>query len=226
MKILLAEDDVSVASMMLKGLNEKGYQVSIAPDGHTALSMAMDHNFRLLILDVMLPGMNGLEVCRQLRKNKIGLPVLMLTALGTTENIVSGLDSGADDYLVKPFRFAELEARIRTLLRRTTTTTEHSSDKLSFHGLELDLQAKTVSRDAQPIQLTATEFRLLECFLRGPNKVFSRMELLENVWGVDFNMATNVVDVYVNYLRKKVDKDFDTKLIHTVVGMGYVMKLG
>lgn len=226
MKILLAEDDVSVASMMLKGLNEKGYEVSIAPDGNTALAMALDHNFRLLILDVMLPGMNGLEVCRQLRKNNVGMPVLMLTALGTTENIVSGLDSGADDYLVKPFRFAELEARIRTLLRRASASPDQSSDKLSFGGVELDLKAKTVQRNGQSIQLTATEFRLLECFLKGPNKVFSRMELLETVWGVDFNMATNVVDVYVNYLRKKIDKDFDTKLIHTVVGMGYVMKLG
>lgn len=225
MKLLLAEDDVSLASMMHRGLSEKGYEVTVAQDGHTALSMALDHHFRLMILDVMLPGINGLEVCRQLRKNKAALPVLMLTALGTTENIVSGLDSGADDYLVKPFRFAELEARIRSLLRRGTGG-EMVNDRLVFGGLEMDLDAKTVKRDGTPINLTATEFRLLECFMNTPNRVLSRVELLEKVWGVDFNMATNVVDVYVNYLRKKVDKDFDNKLIHTVVGMGYVLKTG
>lgn len=223
MKILLAEDEAAVATMMHKGLSEKGYEVSVAQDGHTALTMAMEHSFRLLILDVMLPGINGLEVCRQLRKNKIALPVLMLTALGTTENIVAGLDSGADDYLVKPFRFAELEARIRSLLRRGGHE-EAGNEKLLLDNLEMDVDAKTVKRDGADINLTATEFRLLECFLRSQNKVLSRVELLEKVWGIDFNMATNVVDVYVNYLRKKIDKDFDKKLIHTVVGMGYIMK--
>ncbi len=223
MKILLAEDDVSVAAMMHRGLSEKGYEVSVAQDGNMALSMAMEYDFRLMILDLMLPGINGLEVCRQLRKNRMGLPVLMLTALGTTENIVSGLDSGADDYLVKPFRFAELEARIRSLLRRGGYS-EVTADQLFFGGVIMDLDGKTVKRDGASIPLTATEFRLLECFLRSPNKVLSRVDLLEKVWGIDFNMATNVVDVYVNYLRKKIDKDFNKKLIHTVVGMGYVMK--
>jgi len=225
MKILLAEDEASVAAMMHKGLSEKGYEVSVAQDGHTALAMALEYNFRLIILDIMMPGINGLEICRQLRKNKINLPVLMLTALGTTENIVAGLDSGADDYLVKPFRFAELEARIRSLIRRGVYD-EELTEKLVLDGLEMDIDAKTVKRDGNDIALTATEFRLLECFMRSQNKVLSRVELLEKVWGVDFNMATNVVDVYVNYLRKKVDKDFDKKLIHTVVGMGYVMKEG
>ncbi|WP_153797811.1 response regulator transcription factor [Foetidibacter luteolus] len=225
MKILLAEDEPAVAGMMHKGLSEKGYEVSVAQDGHTALAMAMEHPFRLMILDIMLPGINGLEVCRQLRKNKVPVPVLMLTALGTTENIVAGLDSGADDYLTKPFRFAELEARIRSLLRRGLYG-EELTEKLTINGLEMDIDAKTVKREGQEISLTATEFRLLECFMRSQNKVLSRVELLEKVWGVDFNMATNVVDVYVNYLRKKVDKDFDSKLIHTVVGMGYVMREG
>ena len=223
MKILLAEDEASVAAMMHKGLTEKGYEVTVAPDGPTALSLALDYDFRLLILDIMLPGMGGLDVCRQIRKKNIQLPVLMLTALGTTENIVTGLDSGADDYMVKPFRFAELEARVRSLIRRVAPVTPHTN-KLVTGDLVLDPDAKTVHRADQPIQLTATEFRLLECLMRNRNKVLSRMELLEKVWGVDFNMATNVVDVYVNYLRKKVDRDYSIKLIHTVVGMGYIIK--
>lgn len=225
MKILLAEDDVSLASIIHKGLGEKGYQVSVAQDGHTALSMAMEHEFRLMILDIMLPGINGVDVCRQLRKNQVSLPIIMLTALGTTENIVSGLDSGADDYLVKPFRFAELEARIRSVIRRGDTHNT-PSNLLTFGDIEMNIDAKTVKRNGNLISLTATEYRLLKCFMSSPNKVLSRMELLERVWGVDFNMATNVVDVYVNYLRKKIDKDFGDKLIHTVVGMGYVLKLG
>ncbi|MBC8033267.1 MAG: response regulator transcription factor [Chitinophagaceae bacterium] len=223
MKILIAEDEVALASVMSKGLSEKGYEVSIAPDGQTALSMALQYDFRLMILDVMLPVINGLEVCRQLRKKKAVLPVLMLTALGSTENIVSGLDSGADDYLVKPFKFVELEARIRSLLRRGVYD-ENVIDKIHFGPVEMNLASKTVYRSGKLISLTSTEFRLLECLLRNQKKVLSRMELLEKVWGVDFNMATNVVDVYVNYLRKKIDKDFEIKLIHTVVGMGYVLK--
>ena len=225
MKILLVEDEAPLAGMMHKGLTEKGYDVSVAADGNSALKMMMDNEFNLFILDIMLPGLNGLELCRQLRKNKINGPVLMLTALGTTENIVAGLDSGADDYLVKPFRFAELEARIRSLLRRTQLK-EDITERLLAEDLEMNIDAKTVRRGDVSITLTATEFRLLECLLRSRNKVLTRLELLEKVWGVDFNMATNVVDVYVNYLRKKIDKDFSNKLIHTVVGMGYMLKAG
>ena len=147
----------------------------------------------------------------------------MLTALGTTENIVTGLDSGADDYLVKPFKLAELEARIRTQLRRGNTAGT-LEDVLTLNNLEMNLSAKSVTRNDQSIQLTATEFRLLEYLLRNKKRVVNRLEMLEHVWGIDFNMGTNVVDVYVNYLRKKIDKDFEPKLIHTVVGMGYVMK--
>ena len=148
----------------------------------------------------------------------------MLTALGTTENIVTGLDSGADDYLVKPFKLAELEARIRTLLRRGTSVIGEALNTLQLSNLEMNLGAKTVVRDGQPVQLTATEFRLLEFLLRNKKRVISRLEILEHVWSIDFNMGTNVVDVYVNYLRKKIDKDFEPKLIHTIIGMGYVMK--
>lgn len=223
MKILVVEDEAHVASMMHKGLTERGYNVTVASDGNIALKMASENEFSLYILDIMLPGINGLELCKQFRKNKVNGPILMLTALGTTENIVAGLDSGADDYLVKPFRFAELEARLRSLLRRTRHV-DDVSEKLVIDDLEMDVDGKSVKRGDIAISLTATEFRLLECLMRTKNKVLTRLELLEKVWGVEFNMATNVVDVYVNYLRKKVDKDFDNKLIHTVVGMGYMMK--
>lgn len=222
MKILLAEDEASVAAMMHKGLTEKGYKVTVAPDGNLALNMAINSEYDLVIIDVMLPGINGIELCRQLRKNDVLAPVLMVTALGTTENIVTGLDSGADDYMVKPFRLAELEARIRSLLRRSNNAT--TTERVTIADLVVDFDAKIVMRSGKEIVLTATEFRLLECLLRSRNRVLSRAELLEKVWGVDFNMATNVVDVYVNYLRKKVDKDYNNKLIHTVVGMGYMMK--
>ncbi|MFL9481823.1 response regulator transcription factor [Chitinophagaceae bacterium LWZ2-11] len=225
MKILLVEDEASLATMMHKGLTEKGYNVTVVADGNIAFKMAMENEFSLFILDIMLPGLDGLGLCRQLRKNKINAPVLILTALGTTENIVAGLDSGADDYLLKPFRFAELEARLRSLLRRTKLAEDLDlPEKLAIDDLEMNMDAKTVKRGAVVINLTATEFRLLECLIRNKNKVLSRLELLEKVWGVGFNMATNVVDVYVNYLRKKIDKDFDVKLIHTVVGMGYTIK--
>jgi DNA-binding response OmpR family regulator len=224
MKILLVEDEPSVASMMLKGLTEKGYSVSVAPDGNLALQMALDGQYQLFIIDVMLPGMNGIELCRTLRQKGMETPVLMLTALGTTENIVAGLDSGADDYVVKPFRFAELEARIRSLLRRSMPDLTTPAEMLVAGDLEMNLDAKSVQRSGRDITLTATEYRLLECLLRNQNRVLSRVELLEKVWGVDFNMGTNVVDVYINYLRKKIDKDFDTKLLQTVVGMGYMIK--
>lgn len=222
-KILLVEDEAGVASFVRRGLTESGYEVSVAMDGPTGLDLAMNNDFDLILLDIMLPGINGIELCRQMRVQKKNTPIIMLTALGTTENIVTGLDSGADDYLVKPFKFAELEARIRTLIRRSQLAPD-APDVMQLNDLEMDLSAKTVTRNGQFIQLTATEFRLLEFLLRNKKRVVSRLEMLEHVWGIDFNMGTNVVDVYVNYLRKKIDKDFEPKLIHTMVGMGYVMK--
>jgi two-component system, OmpR family, copper resistance phosphate regulon response regulator CusR len=222
MNILLVEDEANIASMVCKGLTEDGYTVSVAPDGNIGLQMSAAHPYDLYIIDIMLPGINGLELCRQIRKTKNNHPILMLTALGTTENIVTGFEYGADDYMVKPFKFAELRARIRALIRRSTGHTEEN--KLRIASLELDLDAKRVKREDNEIILTSTEYRLLEYLLKNQGKVVSRMDLLENVWGVDFNMATNVVDVYVNYLRKKIDKDYEPKLIHTVIGMGYIMK--
>lgn len=223
MRILLVEDEPAIASVITKGLGEAGYEVSVAPDGNTGFQMAVNHNYDLYILDIMLPGLNGLELCRMLRKAKDQRPVLLLTALGTTENIVTGFETGADDYLVKPFKMAELLARIKALQRRSTNNFK-DENKIRLADLELDLDARTVRRADSELILTSTEYRMLEYLMRNQRKIVSRMDLLENVWGVEFNMATNVVDVYVNYLRKKVDKDHDTKLIHTVIGMGYILK--
>ncbi|GGH79022.1 DNA-binding response OmpR family regulator [Filimonas zeae] len=223
LKVLLVEDEVNVASFIQRGLSEAGYEVTVAMDGDTGYSLASAHEFAIILLDVMLPGINGLEVCRRLRQANNNTPVLMLTALGSTENVVTGLDSGADDYLVKPFKFAELQARIRSLTRRNFSAME-KPDMLSMADLVVNTTAKTVQRGGKPIALTATEYRLLEYMLKNQRKVLSRMEILEHVWGIDFNMGTNVVDVYVNYLRKKLDKGGSLPLIHTVIGMGYIMK--
>jgi two-component system, OmpR family, copper resistance phosphate regulon response regulator CusR len=223
MNILLVEDEPAVATMLNKGLTEEGYSVTIAPDGKIGLQMATDHPFNIIILDVMLPGLNGIELCKQLRLQKNHTPVLMLTALGTTENVVTGLDAGADDYIAKPFKFRELSARLRSLSRRGGQPAE-AVEVLRLGDLEMNLSAKTVQRGGQDITLTSTEYRLLEYLLRNKGRVVSRLDMLENVWGIDFNMGTNVVDVYVNYLRKKIDKPGPVKLIQTVIGMGYVMK--
>jgi len=228
-KLLLIEDESHVVSFIRKGLTEEGYEVSVALDGTTGLKIFESGGFDLLILDIMLPDMNGLEVCRAIRKRDKHTPILFLTALGTAENVAVGLDSGADDYLVKPFKFIELLARIRTLLRRTHLSLEPGPEPLPDHlfragDLELDDDAKSVRRERKEISLTSTEYRLLRFLMRNKNKVVSRMEILEDVWGVDFDMGTNVVDVYVNYLRKKMDNGFEEKLIHTVIGMGYALR--
>jgi DNA-binding response OmpR family regulator len=224
MKILLVEDEAVIAGMLNKGLKEAGYEVTIAPDGLIGHEMAVKNQFDVMILDIMLPGMNGMQLCKQLRRQQIDTPILMLTALGTTENIVAGLDSGADDYLVKPFQFAELEARLRTLVRRKSPGSNTPADLLQIGTLTLNTNTRSASLDGGPVSLTATEYRLLEFMLLNRGRVLSRMELLENVWGIDFNMSTNVVDVYVNYLRKKIDTNPAQKLIHTMIGMGYILK--
>lgn len=227
-KILLVEDETNVASFINRGLGEEGHEVSLAFTGEEGLRMATEHTFDLLILDIMLPGLTGLEICRSVRRQNNRTPILFLTALGTTENLVNGLDSGADDYLVKPFKFAELLARIRSLLRRSEAayTAFERADTLRFSDMELDDYRKTVKRADAPVSLTATEYRLLQYFMQNPRRVLSRMDILEHVWGLDFDLGTNVVDVYVNYLRKKIDKNHPVKLIHTVIGMGYVLKEG
>lgn len=224
MKILIVEDEAALASMLNKGLKEAGNEVTVAPDGLIGHEMAIKNQFDVIILDIMLPGLNGMQLCKQLRRQQIDTPILMLTALGTTENIVAGLDSGADDYLVKPFQFAELEARIRTLVRRKTPGNNGQTDLLQIGNLTLNTQTRAATLNSEPVNLTATEYRLLEFMLLNRGRVLTRMELLENVWGIDFNMSTNVVDVYVNYLRKKIDTNPSQKLIHTMIGMGYILK--
>lgn len=224
LNVLLVEDEISVGNLINKGLSEMGYKISLAPDGDVGYEMATKNEFDIMILDIMLPGMNGLELCKRLRNNKIDTPILMLTALSSTENIVTGLDSGADDYLTKPFKFAELEARIRSLARRKNQLQSEDSNVLRVADLELNPDSKMVLRNGKRISLTSTEFRLLEFLMKNKGKVLSRMTILENVWGIDFNISTNVVDVYINYVRKKIENSFDRKLLHTVVGMGYVIK--
>jgi len=224
LRILLIEDEPGLVSVIIRGLTDAGMQVSVAGDGQIGYEMAAKHEFDLIILDIMLPGMNGIQVCRALRNAGNNIPVIMLTALSSTENIITGLDSGADDYLVKPFKFAELEARIRSLVRRSKSIAS-TRNSVNIEGLEVDLLSKTVSRNGNPINLTATEYRLLEFFIKNQNIVLSRIQILEQVWDIDFNLGTNVVDVYINYLRKKIDHGYQTKLIHTIFGMGYIFKV-
>jgi DNA-binding response OmpR family regulator len=224
-KVLLVEDEPSVASFIQRSLIEEGCEISVAPDGMLGLAMAKEHFFDVIILDVMLPGMNGLQVCKQLRSAGLDTPVLMLTALGSTENVVTGLDSGADDYMVKPFKLAELTARLRSLVRRKQNIeTPEKTKQLGIADLVLNSDEKMVTRADKLIELTATEFRLLEYLLRNKRRVLSRPTILEAVWEMHFDSNTKVVDVYINYLRKKIDKNFEPKLIHTAVGMGYVLK--
>ncbi|WP_413666072.1 response regulator transcription factor [Mucilaginibacter sp. Mucisp86] len=223
MKILLIEDEAKLVSIIQRDLTAEGHEISVALDGTTGLDMAIKMDFQLIILDIMLPGINGIEVCRRLRQANQNAAILMLTALGTTENVVVGLDSGADDYMVKPFSLAELNARIRTLARRNSNLTQ-PANVIQIADLVINGDEKSVKRGDKTIDLTATEYRLLEFLAKNKNHMLSRIEILEHVWNIDFNMGTNVVDVYINYLRKKVDKDFDNKLIHTVIGMGYILK--
>ncbi len=229
-KILLVEDEAHVVSFIKKGLSEEGFEVSVAFDGKTGLQLALENTFDLIILDIMLPEMNGLEVCKAIRLENQFVPILFLTALGTSENIVLGLENGADDYLVKPFKFIELVARIKTLIRRAKGKEPKSENKAEeehtyvFGDLKLNDYTKTVTRANEEISLTSTEYKLLLNFMKNKNKVLSRMDILEAVWGVDYDLGTNVVDVYVNYLRKKIDTKPDEKIIHTIIGMGYVLR--
>jgi two-component system copper resistance phosphate regulon response regulator CusR len=231
-KIILIEDETSVVSFIKKGLQEKGYEISVAFDGRTGVQLVEANDFDLVILDIMLPEMNGLDVCKEIRKTNKNVPILFLTALGTSENIVLGLENGGDDYLVKPFKFIELVARVKSLLRRSTqngsqeNSEEEADDEYMyrFSDLVVNDYTKKVTRGGEEVSLTSTEYKLLIYFINNPEKVISRAEILDAVWGVNYELGTNVVDVYVNYLRKKLDHKDDHKLIHTVIGMGYVLK--
>jgi two-component system copper resistance phosphate regulon response regulator CusR len=223
MRVLIVEDEPALAAFLRQGLEENGCTVTVATDGPTGLSAAMNGVFDVVVLDVLLPALNGLEVCRRLRLERPLLPILMLTALGTTADTVRGFEVGADDYLTKPFAFDELLARVRALARRAlgaATEVPH----LRFADLTIDTLRRRVHRGDVEITLTPREYALLVEFVRQTGKTFTRAELAERVWGVDFDTGTNVIDVYVNYLRNKVDKPFPTKLIHTVFGVGYVMR--
>jgi DNA-binding response OmpR family regulator len=225
--ILLIEDEPDVVDFVKKGLGEESFEVSVALNGVDGLEMAINNPYDIVLLDIMIPEKNGIEVCKEIRGRGIQTPILFLTALNTPDNIALGLNSGADDYLVKPFKFNELIARIRAILRRLNVEkigAIKSKTKYFISNLVLDDDAKQVTRNGKEISLTATEYRLLFTLLKNKGKVLSRMDLLENAWDINFNVGTNVVDVYINYLRKKIEADFEPKLIHTAVGMGYILK--
>jgi two-component system copper resistance phosphate regulon response regulator CusR len=223
--ICLVEDEHKVAAFISRGLEEQGYKLKTAKDGASAKTLLQASDFDLLILDVMLPDINGIELCRQIRLTDTKTPIIMLTAMDQIQNKVSGLKAGADDYLVKPFHFSELLARIEALLRRkNNAVVPEENHVLTFDDLKLDTWSNVAERGGQQITLTAKEFTLLELFMRHPNKVLSREYIAEQVWKIDFDTGTNFIDVYVNYLRKKIEKDFKNKLIHTAIGMGYILK--
>jgi DNA-binding response OmpR family regulator len=221
MKILIIEDEPRVASFIKEGLEEKGYETEVAYDGLAGEKVAADPGIDLVILDLIIPGKPGIEVCKGIKAEKPGLPVLMLTALGTTADKVTGFDAGADDYLVKPFDFPELLARIKALLKRVTPASQQM-ESLKVADLELDLLRKVAIRGGRIIELTAKEFSLLEYFMRNKGRVLSRVDISEKVWEINYDTGTNVVEVYVNILRKKIDRDFEPKLIHTRIGLGYI----
>lgn len=221
MHILVVEDEKKVASFIQRGLEAEHYSVDVAFDGEEGLSRLFDNEYDLAIFDVMLPRRDGFSMLREARKQGIQVPVLLLTARDTLADKVTGLDQGADDYLTKPFAFEELLARVRALLRRGTST---QPTLLTLADVSLDPLSRQVTRAGKKIDLTAKEFALLEFFLRNPGRVLSRALIAQHVWGVDFDTFTNVIDVYVKYLRKKIDADFEPKLLHTVRGAGYVMK--
>jgi two-component system copper resistance phosphate regulon response regulator CusR len=232
MKILVVEDEAKVAEVLKRGLSEADYDVDIAYDGESGLRLALSGKYELIMLDINLPLLNGLDLCKRLREQDELTPVLMLTALGMSDDIVTGLEAGADDYLPKPFRFNELYARVKALTRRKKLFTqkpveknEGTQDFFKLADLEIDFDAREVKRAGKTIQLTAREYALLEYLARNAGKVRSRLEIATSVWGLDFETGTNFIDVYINYLRNKIDRPFDKKLIHTITGFGYLLKL-
>ncbi|MBS9525328.1 response regulator transcription factor [Litoribacter ruber] len=224
-KLLLVEDDKRLASVLKKGLEEKGMEVEVAYDGTMGMRLFENKAFDILIVDLILPGMNGLELCKSIRRTKASTPIIMLTALGTTDDKLEGFDAGADDYLVKPFDIRELFARIKSLLKRADYSGDLNGDNviLEFEDIRIDTQVKKVYRAEQEVKLTPKEYKLLEYLVRNAEKVLSREEIAREVWGMDFDTGTNFIDVYINYLRKKIDKTFEPKLIHTRPGMGFIL---
>jgi DNA-binding response OmpR family regulator len=222
MRVLVVEDEHKVASFIKRGLEELHYDVDVAYDGFTGEKLAASRSYDVVLLDIIIPVMNGIDLCKKLKKKKPETPILMLTALGTTEDKVTGFEAGADDYLLKPFEFAELIARVKALTRRSKTLHVDGSAILRYADLELDTQRKTVVRGGRLINLTAKEFALLTYFMQNRERVISRAELAEKIWDVTFDTGTNVVEVYINILRKKIG-DHQHKLLHTRVGFGYIL---
>jgi DNA-binding response OmpR family regulator len=222
MNILLIEDESKVAAFIKKGLEEQFHKVTIAYDGNMGRKLALESDFELIILDAVLPELSGFDVCKQIRQFKKELPILMLSALGTVGDKVKGLESGADDYLTKPFHFEELLARIKALDRRRSATLPGTIYQVA--DLQMDCYRKTVTRGGKVILLTVKEFVLLEVLMYNKNRVLSRTYIAESVWGINFDRGTNLIDVYINYLRAKIDKGYPTQLIQTVIGMGYMIK--
>ncbi|MGL4631123.1 MAG: response regulator transcription factor [Leadbetterella sp.] len=223
-KILIIEDELRIAQNISKGLQEKGFVTETAFDGMIGLKMALSNDFDLILLDLNLPSMNGYEVCEKIRKQKAEIPIIMLTALGETEDKIEGFEKGADDYLVKPFDFRELLARINVFFKGKTDDPAPSSD-LQIANLILNMNTKTAYRDSKPIELTPKEFSLLAFLFRNKDKIVSKSDISEGLWGQKNQQSLNLVEVYINFLRKKVDKDFEPKLIHTKSGMGYIMRV-
>jgi DNA-binding response OmpR family regulator len=218
MKLLVIEDEPRMRELLETGLRQQGFAIDSTGLGVEGETWASRGVYDLVILDVMLPDRDGTDVCRNLRKSGVATPVIMLTALGATDEKIDGLDAGADDYLTKPFEFSELIARIRAILRRGQPTESHT---LSYGGLELDLYTRRAVRDSKRIDLSNKEFMLLELLMRNPNRVLTRQQIGEKVWDMNFDPASNVIDVYIAMLRKQIDRDFPQPLIHTVKGAGY-----
>ena len=224
MNILIIEDDRRVSELIKRGLEEQGYQATLAYDGLMGKKMALQNDYDLIITDSVLPKINGLELCKEVRAAKPAVPRSRRTALGTTDDKIEGFDAGADDYLVKPFDFRELYVRIRTLLKRNNLSGNSQGFILKYAGLEFNNLTKIVTRSGIEINLTPKELKLLEYLMRNSERVLSRAEIAEKVWDTHFDTGTNFIDVYINYLRKKIDKDFPTKLIHTKPGLGFIFK--
>lgn len=226
-KILIIEDEQRVADLLRRGLEEMGYVAFVAYDAEMGIRLFRAGEYDLVISDIVLPKMNGFDLVKEVKEQNKNVPVIMLTALGTIDDKLEGFDAGADDYMTKPFDIRELEARIRVLLRRKATTEDQPQEKeLNYADLKVDLPTKTVYRDRQNIKLTPKEFNLLVYMIRNAERVLSRAEIAEKVWDTYFDTGTNFIDVYINYLRNKIDRNFDTKLIHTKPGMGFILYSG
>jgi len=223
-RILLIEDEKKIADTLKLGLSENGFLVEAAYDGLIGLKLFERQPFSLVVLDINLPGLNGYELCKTIRARNSHIPIIMLTALSSLSDKIEGYDAGADDYIIKPFEFKELLMKIRVLLKRSMDQHLPQGTVLKAHDLEMNLDSKEVKRAGKAIALTAKEFQLLEYLLRNKNRVVSRADIAINVWDIDFDTNTNVIDVYISYLRNKVDKGFEQKLIQTQVGMGYMLK--